>query len=229
MCTHTDLSAACAVCSCREARGAAVRRSRHDQQRRDRHADGATRRRRIRRRRDGGRCSAMGAAGVKQQPHPCSPPHPHPHPHTHTQPHSHLPPHLRCTSLSTRCGALRVGTAALPRCGDRGRMCRCGWRAPVRQWGCKGWCDRGGRSRRGGGRMWGALDAALREWWPSRPLPAGQPTRTYVGKRVSARVRSWDLYQCVDLDERIIWVCGSHAESDGKGPFLLFSRFFLKP
>jgi hypothetical protein len=66
-CARTDLSAACAVCSCREARGAAVRRSRRDQQRCDRHADGATRRRRIRRRRDGGRCSAMGAAGVKKE------------------------------------------------------------------------------------------------------------------------------------------------------------------
>ena len=148
-CARTDPSAACAVCSCREARGAAVRRSRRDQQRRDRHADGATRRRRIRRRWDGGRCSAMGAAGVKQQPHPYSPPHSHPH--THTQPHAHLPPHPRSTSLSTRCGSLRAG--------DRGRMCRCGWRAPVRQWGYRGWCDRGDRSRRGGGRMWGALDA----------------------------------------------------------------------
>ena len=108
---------------------------------------------------------------MKQQPHPCSPPHPHPHPHTHTQPHAHLPPHPRSTLLSTRCGSPRVGTAALPRCGDRGRMCRCGWRAPVRQWGCRGWCDSGDRSPQGWGAHVGRFHLGGRHWITVSSIP----------------------------------------------------------
>lgn len=36
---------------------------------------------------------------------------------------------------------------------------RCRSCAPVRQCGCRGWCDRGGRSYRGGRGIWGSLDA----------------------------------------------------------------------
>ena len=140
MCTHTDLSAACAVCSCREARGAAVRRSRHDQQRRDRHADGATRRRRIRRRRDGGRCSAMGAAGVKkEQP-------------TLTFLHTLAPPCLaHAVALPVLAPPLSLGAGTGVACAGAGGGRRC----------ASGAVGAGVTAvigpRRGGGRMWGAF------------------------------------------------------------------------
>ena len=85
--------------------------------------------------------------------------------------HAHLPPHPRSTLLSTRCGSPRVGTAALPRCGDRGRMCRCGWRAPVRQWGCRGWCDSGDRSPQGWGAHVGRFHLGGRHWITVSSIP----------------------------------------------------------
>jgi len=119
-----SLTVCCLHCMLVQARDATVRRSAAQPQwRRNRRADGATGRQRIRRRRDG-RSAARWVLGVKQQPRPYSPPHPHTH--THTHPHMHTLTHF--TLLSTL--ALTVGTAAHCHslCGDRGRpggVCRC--------------------------------------------------------------------------------------------------------
>ena len=50
-------------------------------------------------------------------------------------------------------------------------MCRCGWRAPVRQWGCRGWCDSGDRSPQGWGAHVGRFHLGGRHWITVSSIP----------------------------------------------------------
>jgi len=71
-------------------------------------------------------------------------------------------------------------------------------------------------------------DPAQRTLRALRASACRRAAYTFSRYTVRAGLGSRDLYQCVDLEEWIMWICGSHAESDGKGFFRLFFGFFLK-
>ena len=102
--------------------------------------------------------------------------------------------------------------------------------APERQWGRSRWVDLRWPVPQGSMAHVGRIgDPAQRKWRALRASACRRAAYTFSRYTVRAGLGSRDLYQCVCLEEWIMWICGSHAESDGKGPYRLLFGVFLKP